>query len=143
MDKIKVLFVCVYNSARSQMAEALLNHLAGDKFIAESAGMDPGRLLPVAVKAMDEMGIDISNNKTKSVFDLYRRDKLYNYVITLCQGAESCPIFPGITTRLSWNFPDPGAFTGPEQDKLSKTLEVRDALKLKIQQWVAELNNNR
>jgi arsenate reductase len=139
MDKIKVLFVCVYNSARSQMAEALLNNIAGDRFVAESAGMDPGRLLPAAVQAMADMGIDISNNKTKSVFDLYRQDKLYNYVITLCQGAENCPLFPGITTRLAWSFPDPGSFSGSGQEKLAKTIEVRDALKLKIQQWADEL----
>jgi arsenate reductase len=84
MEKIKVLFVCIHNSARSQMAEAYLNELAGDRFIAESAGIEPGVLNQLVVESMKEDGIDISGNMTKSVFDFYKHGKLFNYVITVC-----------------------------------------------------------
>src|SRR5574344_130132 len=97
MEKIKVLFVCIHNSARSQMAETFLNQLGGDKFEAESAGLEPGNLNPIVVDAMKEIGIDISNNKTNSVFDFYKSGKRYHFVFTVCDEAsgEKCPIFPG------------------------------------------------
>ncbi|HDQ26665.1 MAG TPA: arsenate reductase ArsC, partial [bacterium] len=84
MEKIRVLFVCIHNSARSQMAEAYLNALGGGRFEAESAGIEPGTLNPVVVEAMKADGIDISQNKTKAVFDFYKEGRLYNYVITVC-----------------------------------------------------------
>src|SRR3989344_1724156 len=108
MSKTKVLFVCVHNSARSQMAEAFLNQLGGEKFEAESAGFEPARINPFVIKAMQEIGIDISNNKVKEVFDLYKQGKIYNYVIAVCDeaNAEKCPIFPGSVPRLDWSFPN-------------------------------------
>jgi len=137
--KKKVLFVCIHNSARSQMAEAFLNQICGDEFEAHSAGLEPGKLNPIVVETMQEIGIDISGNKTKSVSEFLKSNKLFSYVITVCDeaSAERCPIFHGITTRLHWSFPDPSGFQGAE--KLAKTREVRDAIKEKIEQWCAEI----
>ena len=145
MDKIKVLFVCIHNSARSQMAEAILNHYHGDKFLAESAGFEAGTLNPFAVKAMAEWGIDISQNKTDIVFDLFKQGRIFSYVITVCDesNAERCPVFPGVTTRLHWSFPDPSAYKGRDEDKLLFTQNVRDEIKEKIDEWVSELNLKR
>ncbi|MFZ5800407.1 MAG: arsenate reductase ArsC [Candidatus Omnitrophota bacterium] len=104
MDKKRVLFVCVHNSARSQIAEAFLKHLAGDKFEVESAGLEPGNLNPLAVEVMKEESVDISKNKTKSAFDFYKQGKQYDYVITVCDEsqAKGCPVFPGKGHRLHW-----------------------------------------
>ena len=95
-DKKRVLFVCVHNSARSQMAEAFLNTLAGDRFEAMSAGLEPGTLNPLVVEVMKEVGIDISRNQTKSAFDLFKKGELFSYVITVCDAAsaESARFFP-------------------------------------------------
>ncbi len=123
MAKIKVLFVCVHNSARSQMSEAFLNHYYGDKFEAESAGLEPGTLNPVVVDAMKEAGIDISGNKTKSVFDYFKEGRMFKYVITVCDktAAERCPIFPGVAEKIHWSFPDPSAIQGTYEEKLEGT----------------------
>lgn len=139
--KQKVLFICVHNSARSQMAEAWLNHFCGEQFEAESAGLSPGTLNPLAVKVMQEVGIDISHKKTQAVFDLVKAGKMYAYVVTVCDesSAEQCPIFPGVTQRLHWSFPDPSALTGTEEDKLAKTREIRDLIKAKIESWCQEI----
>ncbi len=136
--KTKVLFVCVHNSARSQMAEAFLNQLAGDEFIAESAGLEPGNLNPLVVEVMKEIGIDISENQTNGVWDFFKEGRLYQYVITVCDKTTEklCPIFPGITKRLSWPFPDPGAFTGTHDQKLIKTRAVRDSIKIEIENFI-------
>jgi len=119
------------------MAEVFLNHLCGDRFIAESAGLEPGVLNPLAVDVMKEIGIDISKNETKSVFDFYTEGKLYRYVITVCDesSAEQCPLFPGIAERLHWSFEDPSAFTGTYEEKLQKTRVVREKIKEKIQEF--------
>ena len=140
MQKDKVLFVCVHNSARSQMAEALLKKMAGDRFEVESAGLEPGILNPLAVEVMKEIGIDISENQTKSAFDLFKQGKLYTHVITVCDetSAEQCPFFPGITTRLHWSFADPSGFTGTHEAKLEKTRRVREAIREKIKGWLKE-----
>lgn len=142
MDKIKVLFVCGGNTARSQMAEALLNHMAGDRFQAESAGLEPGELNPYAVGAMAEMGSDISNNKTKSVFDLYLQGRLYRHVITVCdaEGHQKCPVFPGISQRINWSFPDPAAFIGSDQKRLEKTIVVRDSIKKAVEDFIVSVS---
>ncbi|HVU09158.1 MAG TPA: arsenate reductase ArsC [Verrucomicrobiae bacterium] len=139
--KKKILFVCIHNSARSQMAEAFLNQICGEFFEAYSAGIEPGKLNPLVVEAMDEIGMDISGNQTKSVFDFIKAGKLFSYVITVCDetSAERCPIFPGVTTRLHWSFPDPSAFQGSREEKLEKVREVRDAIKQKIENWCAEI----
>lgn len=138
MQKLKVLFLCVHNSARSQMAEGYLNALAGDRFEAYSAGIEPGTLNPVVVKAMSEEGIDISGKKTKGVFDLYKSGAVFSYVITVCDEAtaERCPIFPGVTKRIHWTFPDPSAIGGSEEEKLEGTRRIRDAIKAKIEEWL-------
>lgn len=140
MGKTRVLFVCVHNSARSQMAEALLNHLAGDRFQAESAGLEPGKLNPLAVDAMKKINIDISNQKTQDVFDLVKAGRFFAYVITVCDEAtaERCPIFIGITKRLHWSFPDPSALQGTYEEKLEQTIAIRNQIAQKIESWLAE-----
>jgi len=142
MDKSRVLFVCIHNSARSQMAEALLNHFYGDRFQAESAGLEPGKLNPIAVAAMADIGIDISQKTTRDVFELYKSGNMYKYVITVCDeaSAERCPLFPSVTKTLHWSFVDPASFTGSDNDRLQKTIKVRDQIKAKLAAWVHELN---
>lgn len=136
----KVLFVCIHNSARSQMAEALLNKLGGGRFIAESAGLEPGVLNPIAVEVLRELGIDISAKKTQSVESLISAGVTYDYVITVCDGAsaERCPVVPGGGKRLHWSFDDPSGFTGSFEEKLRKTREVRDDIQSKIEQWLRQ-----
>ena len=138
--KKRVLFICIHNSARSQIAEAYLKQIAGDRFEVESAGLEPGKLNPLAVKAMREAGTDISRNTTQSVFDLFKSGKRFQYVISVCDdaSAERCPIFPGVTTRMSWSFADPSAFTGTEQERLEQTIRVRDEIRERIRRWVEE-----
>jgi len=137
--KAKVLFVCVHNSARSQMAEAFLNQLAGDRFEAQSAGLEPGTLNPLVVEVMKEIGIDISANKAKDVFSMFKQGVIFNYVITVCDGAnaERCPIFPGITQRLHWSFPDPSALQGSWEEKLAETRQIRDQIRVVVEEFVA------
>ncbi|HUE36405.1 MAG TPA: arsenate reductase ArsC [Candidatus Acidoferrum sp.] len=139
--KKKVLFVCIHNSARSQMAEAFLNQFCGDEFEAHSAGLEPGKLNPIVVEAMQEIGMDISGNQTKAVFDIFKSGKTFSYVITVCDetSAERCPIFPGITQRLHWSFPDPSAIQGTQEQKLSRTSEIRDIIKSKVEEWCEEV----
>ncbi len=143
MIKKKVLFVCVHNSARSQMAEAFLKKYGGDRFEVESAGLEPGKLNPIVVEAMREAGIDISQNKTKSVFDFSKQGKQYDYVITVCDESQSgtCPAFPGGGKRLHWGFSDPSIFQGTDQEKLERTRQVRDAIKDKITAWIKTISN--
>src|SRR6185295_7561226 len=139
--KQRVLFVCIHNSARSQMAEAFLNHICGDNFEAHSAGLEPGKLNPIVVEAMQEIGIDISRNQTKAVFDYVKSGESFAYVITVCDeaSAERCPIFPWVTTRLHWSFPDPSSFKGTPEERLAGTRQVRDTIKAKIEEWCAEV----
>ncbi|HEX2964839.1 MAG TPA: arsenate reductase ArsC [Syntrophorhabdaceae bacterium] len=139
MEKKKVLFVCVHNSARSQIAEALLKSLAGDRFEVMSAGLEPGPLNPLAVDVMKEIGIDISKNESKSVFELFKQGKLFSYVISVCDIASSelCPIFPGLlTAQIHWSFSDPATFTGTYEEKLAQTRSVRDEIKVRIEEWL-------
>lgn len=135
--KTKVLFVCIHNSARSQMAEAFLNHHCGQRFEAHSAGIDPGKLNPIVVEAMRDRGIDISGNSTKSVFDLFKSGTLFEYVITVCDetSAERCPIFPGVTKRVHWSFPDPSAIQASPAEKLQLTKDIREVIEQKIVEW--------
>jgi arsenate reductase (thioredoxin) len=136
---VRVLFVCIHNSARSQMAEALLNHLAGDRFHAESAGLEPGKLNPLAVEALREIGIDISGKQTRDVFEVYRTGSLFDYVVTVCDetNGERCPYVPGVTTRLHWNFEDPGSFTGTHAERLQRTIAVRDQIRAQLEAFVS------
>jgi arsenate reductase (thioredoxin) len=133
--KKKVLFICVQNSARSQIAAALLNEMCGNYFEAHSAGLNPGVLNPLAVDALKELGIDISGNKTQAVFDLWKSaSHIFTYVITVCSESEAagCPIFPGVTTRLYWSFPDPGKFTGTYEERLRQTRNMIEQIRTKI-----------
>lgn len=140
MMKRNVLFICVHNSARSQMAAALLNKRCGECFEAESAGLEPGTLNPLAVEVLRESGIDISKNKTQAVFDVFTSGQLFAYVITVCAESETkgCPIFPGVTTRLHWTFPDPSKFGGSPEEKLEQTRQVRDKIDKQIQLFCTE-----
>jgi arsenate reductase (thioredoxin) len=137
MKKDKILFVCVHNSARSQMAEAFLNHLAGDRFEARSAGLEPGELNPLVVEVMQELGIDISGNQAKDVFEMFKRGEMYSYVITVCDGAnaERCPIFPGIVSRLHWSFNDPAAVQGTHAEKLAAIRIIRDEIRAAVEEF--------
>jgi arsenate reductase len=135
--KKKVLFICVHNSARSQMAAALLNEKCGEFFEAHSAGLEPGVLNPLAVEVLQEVGIDISKNKTQAVFDVFKSGQLFPFVITVCSEseAEGCPIFPGVTTRLHWPFPDPSKLTGTTEEKLEGTRKILREIDAKVQQF--------
>ena len=139
--KKKVLFICIHNSARSQMAEAFLKQQCGEAFEVHSAGLEPGKLNPIVVEAMQEIGIDISGNQTKSVFDMFKSGKMFAYVITVCDetSAERCPVFPGGTARLHWSFPDPSGFRGERQEVLARTREVRDAIRKRVSEWCAKV----
>jgi arsenate reductase len=139
MKKPKVLFVCIHNSARSQMAEALLNQLCGNHFEACSAGLEAGTLNPLAVEALGQIGIDISHHQTKSVWDFTKDGALFSHVITVCDetSAERCPVFPFGVKRLHWSFADPSAFQGTPEERLAKTIEVRDQINAKILEWCA------
>ena len=139
--KKKVLFICVHNSARSQMAAAWLNEICGDYFEAESAGLEPAELNPLAVQVMDEVGINISNNQTQAVFDVFKTGQLFAYVITVCDetSAEKCPIFPGVTNRLHWSFTDPTALVGTQQERLEGTRKIRDEIRARIETWCDEM----
>ena len=141
MVKPNVLFICIHNSARSQMAEAWLNHLCGVSFNAESAGLEPGTLNPLVVEAMQEVGIDISKKKTQAVFDVFKSGRLFSHVITVCDetSAERCPTFPGIAKRLHWSFADPSALTGTDEEKMVEVRKIRDDIRLKIEEWCEEV----
>src|SRR5215207_8363355 len=125
--KIKVLFLCTHNSARSQMAEGLLRHLAGNRFEVMSAGTEATQVRPLAMRAMSELGIDISSQESKTL-NRYLGEP-FNYVITVCDEAnEACPFFPGAAERLHWSLPDPAAAESTEEDRLEFFRSVRDRL---------------
>jgi arsenate reductase (thioredoxin) len=139
--KKRVLFICIHNSARSQMAEAWLNQICGDQFEAQSAGLEPGTLNPLVIEAMAEVGIDISQKGTQEVFDVWKSGQLFAYVVTVCDesSAEKCPIFPGPATRLHWSFPDPSALTGTHAEKLAAVRRIRDEIRARIEAWCGEI----
>jgi arsenate reductase (thioredoxin) len=138
--KHKVLFVCIHNSARSQMAEAFLNKHGAGSFEAESAGIEPGKLNLNVVEVMQEVGIDLSEKGTKGVFDMFRQGKLYNAVITVCDtaSAERCPIFPGRVKRVAWSFEDPSTLKGSAGEMLQHTREIRDEIEKKVLTFIKE-----
>ena len=122
------------------MAEAFLNALAPDRFEAQSAGIEPGTLNPVVVEAMKAAGIDISSNRTKNVLDFIEAKRGFDYIITVCDeaGAERCPVFPGKGKRVHMGFLDPSSFQGSHEEKLQKTIAVRDQIKTRLKQWIKE-----
>jgi len=137
MEKEKVLFVCIHNSARSQMAEAWMNHLCGDRFEAESAGLEPGVLNPLAVAVMKEAGIDISHKSTRSVFDVLKAGTLFSWVITVCDesAAEACPIFPGPAKHVHLGFTDPSRVEGTQEEKLARVRAIRDSIRTAVEDF--------
>ncbi len=139
MPKTKVLFICAHNSARSQMAAALLNETCGEFFEAQSAGLEPGTINPLAIEVLGELGIDISRNTTQRVFDVWTSGQIFHFVITVCSEseAEGCPIFAGVTTRFHWSFDDPSKFTGTQKERLEKTRRVRDQIRARVD-WFCE-----
>jgi arsenate reductase len=139
-NKHRILFVCIHNSARSQMAEAFLKKYGGEDFEAESAGIEPGVLNPNVVAVMQEVGIDLNGKATRSVSDLYRQGHLVDAVITVCdqEAAERCPVFPGRVRKIGWSFKDPSAFKGSRDEVLQQTREVRDEIEQKIKEFVRE-----
>ena len=141
MNKRAVLFICVHNSARSQMAEAFLTETCPEEFEAFSAGFEPGTLNPNVVEVMRELGIDISGKQTHAVFEFYKSGKCFDYAITVCDQAtaERCPIFPGIAERLHWSFPDPSAIQGTREEKLAGTRAIRDSIKAQIERWCSSV----
>lgn len=140
MQKPRVLFLCTGNSARSQMAEGYLRHVASDKYEALSAGIEPKGLNPLAIEAMREIGIDISQQKSKDVTTFL--DAAIPYVITVCDNAkEHCPVFSGTFKSLHWSFEDPAAAVGTHDEKLAVFRRVRDRIRRKIQELLAETSD--
>ena len=139
--KQHVLFVCIHNSGRSQIAEGLLRHMAGGRFEVASAGIESGTLNPLVVKAMAEIDVDISKHYAKKAQDFIDRGELFDYVITVCDetNAERCPIFPGKGKRMHWSFPDPSALGGSEAEKLAGIRPIRDAIQNKLMLWLQEI----
>jgi arsenate reductase (thioredoxin) len=128
----RVLFLCTHNSARSQMAEGLLRHLAGERFEAHSAGTEATLVRPLAIRAMEEIDIDISGQESKTL-DGYL-DQPFDYVITVCDDAnEACPVFPGARNRLHWSFEDPSQAEGSEDERLAVFRRVRDEIRVRIE----------
>ncbi len=140
--KENVLFICVHNSARSQMAEEYMRKFAADRFEVESAGLEPGRINPLAAEVLREEGMDITHKKTNNVFEFYREGRRYHYVVTVCskEAAERCPVFPGVgpIQRLHWPFEDPSQVTGTREEKLKKVRAIRDQIKQKVLEFVQE-----
>jgi arsenate reductase len=135
----KVLFLCVHNSARSQMAEAFLKQFAGDHYEVESAGLEPGTLNPFVVRAMLERGIDISKNPTKDVFELFKAGRVFQVVVTVCsrEAAERCPVFPGLAEKHHWPFPDPSTFKGTDEEVMAGVRKVRDQIESAVKEFIA------
>ena len=135
--KRRVLFVCTHNSARSQIAEGLLRHLGGERFEAFSAGTEASSVHPLAIRAMAEIGMDISGQTSKSVDEFLGQD--LDFVITVCDEAnESCPVFPGGASRLHWSFQDPAAAQGTGAERLEAFRQARDRIASRIQEFIAE-----
>lgn len=133
----KVLFICTHNSARSQMAEALLNKLYGDRFEAYSAGIEPREINPYVVKVMAEIGIDVSEQRSKSIKEFWGQK--FDYVVTVCDHAkENCPFFPG-KKRMHKGFEDPSEFKGSDEKIMNNVRRVRDEIRKWIKQTFGKL----
>ena len=131
-ERARVLFLCTHNSARSQMAESLLRHLAGDRFEAHSAGTEATHVRPLAIRAMDEIGVDITGQESKTL-ERYLEQPI-DYVVTVCDAAnEACPFFPGAKNRLHWSFEDPSRAEGTEEERLEVFRKVRDEIRERIE----------
>jgi arsenate reductase len=134
----RVLILCTHNSARSQMAEGLLRHMAGDRFEVESAGTEATRVNPLAIRAMQEKGIDLKRHSSKTL-DRFLNDR-WDYVITVCDSAnEVCPVFQGAAARIHWSFDDPSAAKGSEDERLATFRRVRDEIASRLTTWLKEV----
>ena len=122
------------------MAAALLNETCGENFDAQSAGLEPGKINPLVVEALLELGIDISKNTTQRVFDVWKKGQIFQFVVTVCSEAEAegCPIFAGVTTRLHWPFDDSSKFAGTHEERLQRTRRVRDQIRARIDSFCEE-----
>lgn len=135
MNKQRVLFLCTHNSARSQIAEGFLRSMAGDRFEVASAGTEATQVHPLAVRAMMEIGVDVSRHTSKIVDQFVAQP--WDYVITVCDAAnEACPMFPKKSSRLHWSFDDPSQATGSDDQKLEVFRQVRDQIKRRIADWI-------
>ncbi|MCD4758249.1 MAG: arsenate reductase ArsC [Arcobacteraceae bacterium] len=134
----KVLFVCIHNSARSQIAEELLRKYGENEFEVQSAGFEPAGINPLAIEILREENINIDGKETNSVFDLFKAGKTFNYVITVCDegNAQRCPLFPGLNYRIHWSFEDPSSFTGRDEERLAKTRTVKEQIKKEVLQLI-------
>jgi arsenate reductase (thioredoxin) len=141
MEKPRVIFLCTGNSARSQMAEAFLRRYAGGYFEVFSAGLEPKPVHPLTIQAMQEVGMDISSQRSKSLNE-YLGKLLFEYLITVCDDAEkNCPtILAGVRNRLHWTFEDPAKFEGTAEQKMAKFRQVRDLIDARLKAWLAEQN---
>jgi arsenate reductase (thioredoxin) len=139
MGKQRVLFLCTGNSARSQMAEAFLRKYGGSSFEPHSAGLEPKGVNPLTIRVMDEVGIDISNQRSKGI-ETYLGKVLFQHLITVCDDADqNCPtVWPGVRNRMHWSFEDPAKLEGTAEERLAKFREVRDLIENKIKEWAAE-----
>jgi len=139
MTKLRILAICIHNSARSQMAEEYLRLYADDLFNVQSAGIEPGSINPIVTRLLLEDGIDITGKGTRSVFDLHREGESFDYVIAVCdpEAQELCPIFPAERKRLHWPFPDPSRAQGTEAEKADFVRSIRDRIRSKVAEFVA------
>lgn len=141
---VRVLFVCVHNAARSRMAEALLRELGGPRFEVTSAGFEPREVNPLVVEALADIDLSLPSTAAQpSVFELFKAGRHFHYVIGVCdeEHGQKCPLFPGVTQRIYWSFPDPATFTGSQDEKLARVIEVREALRARIESWLATLSD--
>ncbi|OGO41115.1 MAG: protein tyrosine phosphatase [Chloroflexi bacterium RBG_19FT_COMBO_56_12] len=139
MDKIRVLFLCTGNTARSQMAEAWLKFYATERFEVYSAGLEPSVVNPLTIQVMQEAGVDMSEARSKNLTEFIGKLH-FGYMITVCSNAEAkCPIFPGVGVRLHWPFDDPAAVAGTDEEKLAAFRRVRDEIEQKVKSWLYSL----
>lgn len=133
----RILFLCIHNSCRSQMAEGLMRHLASERFESFSGGLEATRVHPTAIGVMAELGIDISGQHSKTIDDL--SDQGFDYVVTTCHEAqEACPTWPGEAEMLHWPFPDPASAEGTEEERLKAFREVRDTIRARVAEFLRD-----
>ncbi len=142
MKKLRVLFLCTGNSARSQMAEAFLRKYGGDHFEVFSAGLEPVDIHPMTIKVMNEIAISMDGYYSKPL-TVFLGKQHFSYLITVCDNAEKkCPIFPGMGTRLHWPFEDPAVYQGTEEEKINRFRNVRNNIESKVKEWLSEFEKS-
>lgn len=137
----KVLFVCAHNAARSRMAAAFLRELGGDEYVVASAGFEACEVDPLVIEAMALAGVPLGPTRAQpTVFELFKAGHFFHYVISVCDQelGEKCPLFPGVSERITWSFRDPRAFVGDHAERLARVIEVRDEIRARIKRWLEE-----